>query len=292
VPEDRLPRDVLDREIELIHKLGGAFKTGTRVGRDVAMVDLRRAFDAVVIAAGKLNAEGLQVLEAPGDERGVKVDRATYQTETKGVFAGGAAIGVCKMAVKACADGRRIAESVDRYLQGQTAAPRVERFNSTVGRLGPEEVPAAMQEARAAGRVEPAGGLAVGFTKAEAEAECARCMRCDCRKPESCRLRRHADEYGASQHRYRGVERKPMEKVIQPGGVYYEPGKCIKCGLCVRITEAHREELGFTFVGRGFDVRVAVPFNETLAAGLKKTAAECVEACPTAALAFEAGELG
>jgi NADH dehydrogenase/NADH:ubiquinone oxidoreductase subunit G len=40
-----------------------------------------------------------------------------------------------------------------------------------------------------------------------------------------------------------------------------------------------------TFVGRGFDVRVGVPLSHTLAEALRKVAAECIAACPTAALA-------
>ena len=67
----------------------------------------------------------------------------------------------------------------------------------------------------------------------------------------------------------------------------YEPGKCIKCGLCVRITEEAGERLGLTFLGRGFDVRVDVPFNESLEEALEKVAEQCVEACPTGALAFK-----
>jgi NADH dehydrogenase/NADH:ubiquinone oxidoreductase subunit G len=34
-------------------------------------------------------------------------------------------------------------------------------------------------------------------------------------------------------------------------------------------------------------VRVAVPFNESLAEGLRLAAAQCVAACPTGALAFK-----
>ena len=46
------------------------------------------------------------------------------------------------------------------------------------------------------------------------------------------------------------------------------------------------EELGLAFVGRGFGVRVAVPFNGSFDDGLKKAARACIEACPTAALAW------
>jgi NADH dehydrogenase/NADH:ubiquinone oxidoreductase subunit G len=40
------------------------------------------------------------------------------------------------------------------------------------------------------------------------------------------------------------------------------------------------------FIGRGFDVRVAAPFNRTIEDGLQKVAEECVKQCPTGALTF------
>jgi NADH dehydrogenase/NADH:ubiquinone oxidoreductase subunit G len=82
------------------------------------------------------------------------------------------------------------------------------------------------------------------------------------------------------------VKRKGFEKNIQHEQVIYEPGKCIKCGLCIRITKKAAEKLGLTFVGRGFDVHVEVPFGESLSQGLEKTAGECIAACPTGALSW------
>jgi NADH dehydrogenase/NADH:ubiquinone oxidoreductase subunit G len=71
--------------------------------------------------------------------------------------------------------------------------------------------------------------------------------------------------------------------------VIYEPGKCIDCGICIETAAKAGERLGLTFVGRGFDVRVAVPFEASLAEGLREAAAQCVGACPTGALAFKDG---
>lgn len=67
----------------------------------------------------------------------------------------------------------------------------------------------------------------------------------------------------------------------------YEPGKCISCGLCIKIAAAAGEPFGLTFIGRGFNMRVAVPFGRDLAEGLGDAAGDCVRACPTGALAFK-----
>ena len=61
-------------------------------------------------------------------------------------------------------------------------------------------------------------------------------------------------------------------------------------GESIEITKKAGEKLGLTFINRGFDVQLTVPFNDSLKNGLQKTAKECVEACPTAALAWRNGE--
>ncbi len=116
--------------------------------------------------------------------------------------------------------------------------------------------------------------------------ESNRCLHCDCRKADNCKLRDYSDLYNASSNRYK-AERKLFEQQIQHPDVVYEPGKCIKCGLCIQVTARYGEPLGLTFIGRGFDVKVGVPFNRDILEGLKMAAKECVEICPTGALAFK-----
>ncbi len=108
----------------------------------------------------------------------------------------------------------------------------------------------------------------------------------DCRKPDTCLLRLYAQTHDARQTRYKAQRRRFVQQTQHPD-VIYEPGKCIDCGICIQIASQAGEKLGLAFVGRGFDVRVAVPFNESLAEGLKVVAAQCVRACPTGALAFK-----
>ena len=75
-----------------------------------------------------------------------------------------------------------------------------------------------------------------------------------------------------------------MTKHFQTNGIVYEPGKCIKCGICVRLTEKYREKFGLTFIGRGFDVEIGIPFDESMDVALEKVALIVAEGCPTGAL--------
>jgi len=52
IPEFRLPREVLEEEIDYIIATGAVLRTGVRVGIDVAMEDLLKEHDAVLLAAG------------------------------------------------------------------------------------------------------------------------------------------------------------------------------------------------------------------------------------------------
>ena len=52
IPDWVLPQDVLDREIERLVELGITIKTNTEVGKDVTWDDLRKNYDACVLAVG------------------------------------------------------------------------------------------------------------------------------------------------------------------------------------------------------------------------------------------------
>jgi predicted molibdopterin-dependent oxidoreductase YjgC len=162
--------------------------------------------------------------------------------------------------------------------------PRPKRFNSVIGRLTDEEKADLLAHAQSGARVAMAD-REEELTAEEAAREAKRCLHCDCRKPSSCRLRKYSEQYAARQSRYKGSERKPLEIVRQHEQVVYEPGKCIKCGICVKITEGSSEPLGLAFLNRGYDSVVGVPFSEPLSKGLTTTAEECVRCCPTGALA-------
>lgn len=52
IPEYRLPKKVLDKEISLIQSLGIETKNNIKIGKDISFEELRKDYDAVIIAIG------------------------------------------------------------------------------------------------------------------------------------------------------------------------------------------------------------------------------------------------
>jgi len=70
IPEYRLPKEVLDREIEFICRVGAKIECGVRVGKDVTLEELRKRHDAVFIAAGAMGAKEMGI---PGENETIGV---------------------------------------------------------------------------------------------------------------------------------------------------------------------------------------------------------------------------
>lgn len=65
IPEYRLPKAVLAREVAAIEALGVSLKNNVKLGRDVTLEDLRARFDAVLLAVGAWKSSGVG---CPGEE--------------------------------------------------------------------------------------------------------------------------------------------------------------------------------------------------------------------------------
>ncbi|MFC1838224.1 2Fe-2S iron-sulfur cluster-binding protein [Thermodesulfobacteriota bacterium] len=285
VSEQELPRSVLDDEIEQIRRLGVLFKQQVHVGRDISLEDLLKDFDAVFLGTGKPSPGDLEMLGFDKDQDKLKVNQNTFETDIPGVFAGGDVRKGLKLAVRSLADGKKAAASILQFLKDDAVTATSRPFNTRMGKIEPEEMAQFKDSAKDRDKNQTIDSNGTPDIE-QASSEAQYCLHCDCRKPASCRLRIFAGEYGANARRYRGKRRAFVLRDEHPDLVY-EPGKCINCGICVRITEQQKENLGLTFIGRGFDVKVSVPFDKSIKEGLTKTAGEVVKSCPTGALAFK-----
>ena len=276
---------VIDGEMKLLRQLGVTFHFENPISDAAAFAELQMDSEAVILACGRTEPAALTSLGLPATDKGLKVDLATGQTEVKGIFAAGSLLKPAQPIIKSISVARELAACVDQFLRAQPMVGIVEKYNHTMGRLMEGEMEVFLSGAESISRVKPPQLELNGYALEEAAAECSRCLHCDCRAKDDCLLREYSDQYGAKQSQFAGEQRGHHTRINQNAGALYEPGKCIKCGLCVRVTEKEGERFGFTYVGRGFDVKINVPLDKSLAEGLGHTAAKVITACPTGALA-------
>lgn len=269
ISETEMPKQILETEIDILKQFGAEFRLSTSVTID----QIKNEFDAVIIATGE-NSNVQQLI----------INEDTYATNISGVFATGSVIKPIKMAVKVVASGKATANSVHSLLSGNTIIKQKRKFNSRFGKLNESEVVEYLKESKPGNRNEPLNGKLSGFNNDEAIAEASRCLRCDCRKSECCKLRILSGKYEANQQKFKSPDRKSIRKIFQNEVLVYEPEKCIKCGLCVEITKRNKDIVGLTYVGRGFDIQINVPFNKSLDEAIKNSALECISNCPTGAI--------
>ncbi|GAG52894.1 unnamed protein product, partial [marine sediment metagenome] len=204
VPKKQLPTEVLDKEIALIEKLGVKFQVKTQIGTDLSLEDLRRDFDAVFVAVGQLKPGDAESMGIEANPNGITVKGKTYQTNLQGVFAGGDAVHKRRLAIRAVADGKEAAVSISQYLSGCSVTGPVKEFNTHIGKLRDGEIENFLACADKAERTSPANlgldqnpplagsGKNGGFTDRQARKEATRCLHCDCRKADTCKLKQYA----------------------------------------------------------------------------------------------------
>lgn len=284
IDDEKLPKDVLDREINQILDTGIKLHTNADVDTE-KFNHLKNEFNSIIIATGNISdiqkRWGLEL-----NSKGIEADKNTYQTSEPGVFAIGNVLRPSRLAVRSVGQGKEVSFAVDQFLNNKQVKGEPRIFNSRFGKLIHDEFAEYLKESTDHKRIYPQE-IITCFSKDEAIKEAGRCLHCDCRKFDNCKLRDFSEEYKADQKRFSFGERRKISKHFNHDIVIYEPQKCIKCGICVRLTKKYGEKFGFTFIGRGFDVQIGAPFNEELKNSLTITAKKVVEGCPTGALTLK-----
>lgn len=155
-------------------------------------------------------------------------------------------------------EGRNMANQLHQQLQGnKPAGGATKAFGSTYSRFS--EAEKVVVRRQIFGRENNASG----------------CLYCDCDKKTNCRLRDAATEYAIKNIRYvKDSAAQPMVRQKINETMWFEPAKCIRCGLCV-----YNSSNGFTFRGRGFVMQVVLPEENA-----RNIAPWLAELCPTGAI--------
>lgn len=112
--------------------------------------------------------------------------------------------------------------------------------------------------------------------------ESKRCIECSCSDKADCKLRRFSGEAGCKTDAFTGVRQAPSYDVRHPD-IIQDRGKCIKCGVCVKICKEVVNKSLLSLQKRGFSSCIGTAFDQGFPASCRDCG-ECLNACPTGAL--------
>lgn len=221
LPEEELPRPVIERETNLITRVGVDIRLGRRADPKQLFSE---EFDAVYLGIGK---QGSIEFDLQTDRDGtIQIDPITFQTSRTNVFGGGSMLHVYS-SILSISDGRRAAISIDRFLQNVTlTASRVNegayqtRLVTNISNVLPTKVILPAQRSN-------------GYIKKQAITEAERCLLCECMEcVKACEYLRH---YGSYPKKYVREIYNNLSLVMSNHTGNKFINSCTLCGLCGEV---------------------------------------------------------
>jgi NADPH-dependent glutamate synthase beta subunit-like oxidoreductase/ferredoxin len=285
ISEEKLPRSVLDAEIENIKSLGVEFFQNQTIDSAKIEKELAKKYTFILLTIGAETLIDTSVFKKTTSSQlnGLEIFKASNCT----ILAPKQIPSKSKMAVRASALGRKLCEWTVEYIENKEVKTPERKFNSVYKRIAEVEQEEFLKEAtNHSGQVKTANYL-IGFTAKQAIKEAQRCLHCDCREKDNCQLRNLSTEHNASQRVYTIDKPKSTVKNLEHKSIILEKLKCIKCGICIQTAQKEDDITGFAFYGRGFDVEIVIPIEKNIDELTQKTAISCAKNCPTGAIALK-----
>ena len=245
--------------------------------------------DTVISAIGQRCAlEGFEALTQTRKGT-IEASENNGTTNLEGVFAVGDATNRGpSIAVRAIGEANDAAFAIDAYLSGKDMKVRTPYYAQRKN----EDIDFTVHEKKARAEMsckDPSyrkgnfDAVINGFTDEQARAEAARCLECGCHDFYDCKLIKNTNMYDVNPDRFAGQKRMTdSEKKLVV--IERNEGKCILCGLCVRVCEEVAGKGLLGLVGRGFGTVIKPEFRDSDAITCCATCKKCAEACPTGAL--------
>ena len=289
-----------------VMQLGEADASGRRAPVAVPGQTETLVVDKVVLAIGQaVDSAGLMALDALTDiqltaKKGFYYDPDTYRSNIEGVFVGGdSGNDRISIAVEAIADAQKTSALIDAYLAGQDISYNpeyvVQRDDISERSFEDRErqCQPVMPMLPADQRKHSFDEIVAGWSVEDVLQESNRCLECGCADYFTCQLYKYANLYDIQPERFTGAKSAvdqlglPLAPNADDDGhpfIIRDTGKCILCGLCVRVCDELMGVGALGFTARGFQTMV----EPTLGLPLKESGCincgQCVSVCPTGAL--------
>lgn len=246
--------------------------------------------DNVILAIGQAVDSEIFDLEKT-KRKGIAYNPDNFATSLEGVFAGGdCGNDKISIAVEALADAKKMAEIIDKYLDGEDAVYKepyyvlrddiTEKTFEDRERICREKAEQLSPEERKDNFTEV---VYDGLLEDQAVAEANRCLQCGCHDVFECRLVKYANMYDVDPERFAG-DKHLIDFEDEHPFIKRDPNKCIKCGLCVRVCDEVMGVSALGFVQRGFNTSVQPSLERPLVETGCDSCGQCVTLCPTGAI--------
>ncbi len=276
-------------------ELGEPDSSGRRRPIPIEGSDFEVQVDTIITAIGQYADTGfLESFDGLLNEKGYLIcDASTGHTPIVGLFAAGDLVTGPDIAIRAIAGGKHAARAALAHLRGERYSIDEEFLSKkeNFGELTEDDyrdetrIPRRkMKTVSPAKRTSTFGEIEKGYTEKQAVEEAVRCMECGCQDVEECKLKRYAQDYGASQIRYAGeIQRHPIDETHPY--ITRDPAKCVLCGRCIRICQEVQGLGVLGYVNRGFQSLVVPTFSMPFGEDSRCiSCGQCVSACPVGAL--------
>jgi formate dehydrogenase major subunit len=130
--------------------------------------------------------------------------------------------------------------------------------------------------------------VAYTYSEAEIKEEGARCFECSCTDKADCKLKQYSEKYGARPEAISGRKNRYEYDTRHPR-LIMDTNKCIKCGICVKLSKEVINSSIFGFKFRGFNTVLGTAFGNPIES-VGDELRLYVENCPTGALAWREKE--